>query len=98
MALTDEQKLDRKVWKFIGYWTCCSIDKYLKTRLYYVKAGKSIRVEDFDCCLAYANIRQCNLDENDLGMTMAEFEQWLIAHGVNRQVQKRVKRSLPLYD
>jgi hypothetical protein len=98
MKMTDQQKLDRKVWSFIGYMTCVSIDKYLKTRLYYVRTPKSIRVEDLDNVMAYAPIVQADLDERNMGMTLKQLEDWLISKGLKRQPQKRVKRSYSLYD
>ena len=94
---TPEQKAERAVWRLLGQLTAVGyIDKAIQERLYYVKGGKFIRVEDFDRILCYKVIRDHHLEP--VGMTVDQLEEWLIARGVKRQAEKRVKRSLPLYD
>ena len=96
--LTDEQKRDDRLWRFIGRWTCCSLDAYAKRHLYYLRGRKSIRVEDTDGMMAWAPIVQSDLIDNDLGLTMDEFEQWLISKGLPKRREKRARRSYSLYD
>ena len=97
MAMTPEQKAERAVWRLLGNLTAVGyIDKELQTRLYYVKSGNHIRVEDFDRVLCYKQIRDVHLEP--INMTIADLEKWLIDRGVLRQVERRVKRTAPLYD
>ena len=97
MSMTPEQKAERAVWRLLGNLTAVGyIDKDLQTRLYYVKSGSHIRVEDFDCVLCYKQIRDVHLEP--VNMTVADLEKWLIARGVERQAERRIKRMAPLYD
>ena len=97
MPMTPEQKAERAVWRLLGNLTSAGyIDKELQKRLYYVKAGNHIRVEDFDRALCYRQIRDAHLEP--VNMTVADLEKWLIARGVERQAERRIKRTAPLYD
>ena len=94
---TPEQKAERAVWRLLGQLTAVGyIDKAIQERLYYVKGGKFIRVEDFDSILCYKVIRDHHLEP--LNMTVNDLEAWLVARGIQRKAERRVKRSLPLYD
>lgn len=96
-TLTDDQKAENRVWRHLGYLTCVGfVDKEMRERLYYVKAGKYIRVEDLDSIMAYANIRDKDLEA--IGMTVSSLEQFLVSKGIEKKRQKRVKRQFPLYD
>lgn len=103
-ALTDDQKAENKVWRWLGNFTAQGMiskdqrDKDTGGGLYYYRKGKYIRVEDNWNCMAYANIRQCHLDESGLGFTLDTFEEWLKAHDVEKRREKRVKYNPPLYD
>lgn len=96
-TMSDDEKRERAVWRHLGELTCCGyIDKEMQKRLYYVKAGKHIRVEDEDSVMAYTHIHDSDLEP--IGMTVAQLEAFLVSKGVKRQRQKRVKYAAPLYD
>ncbi len=95
-TLTDAQKRENAIWRHLGYLTCAAIDSYTRERMDYVRGPKFIRLEDWDNYLAYANIREDDLEK--LGMTLKDLEAFLISKGVKRKAQKRVKRSYSLYD
>ena len=96
-TLSDEEKADNRVWRHLGYLTCVGfVDKYMQQNIDYVRGPKFIRVEDRDCVMAYANIREDDLKE--INLTLADLEKFLVSRGVKRKAQKRVKRSYSLYD
>lgn len=96
-TLSDAQKADNRVWRRLGELTCIGfVDKDMQTRMNYIRGPKFIRLEDWDCIMAYANIREHDLE--GLGMSLKDLEAFLISKGVKRKAQKRMKPSFSLYD
>jgi len=97
VKMSEEQKAENAVWRHLGYLTCVGfVDKEMQTRMHYVKGSKFIRLEDWDSCMAYANIRNSDLEA--IGMTVSSLEQFLVSKGIKRKAQKRMKRQFSLYD
>lgn len=97
--LTDEQKLERKVWRVLGRLTCCGyVDKDMQQGLQFIRKGNFIRVEDSSYIMAYNNIRNEDLADEGLDMTVDQLAEWLTARGVKKAREKRVKPFRSLYD
>lgn len=98
--LTEAQKAENKVWRWLGNFAAQGMigKEQREAGLWYIRKGKFIRVEDEWRCMAYANIRQRDLDESNLGMTLDTLEEWLKERGVTRRREKQVKYIPPLYD
>lgn len=98
-TLTYEQKLERRIWRVLGRLTCCGyVNKELQQGLQFIRKGNFIRVEDSSYIMAYHNIRNQDLEDEGLDMTIDQLAEWLTAHGVKRVREKRVKPFSSLYD
>lgn len=97
--LTDEQKLERKIWGVLGRLTCCGyVSKHMQQGLQFIRKGKYIRVEDSEYIMAYNNLTDAELAEEGLDMTIDQLADWLKARGVKKVNEKPVRRSYSLYD
>jgi hypothetical protein len=98
-ALTAGEKFDNKIWRWLGdFYVCGFIDKDFRKCLYYNKSGKHIQVADTENVMVYAYVRQADLDDAGIPLTLERFEKWLNENGIKRKARKRVKRSYSLYD
>lgn len=97
--MTDEQKLARRIWRALGQLTCCGyVDKAMQQGLTFIRKGNFIRVEDSNYIMAYNNIRNQDLKDEGLNMTIDQLAEWLKAQGVKQAREKRVKPFRSLYD
>lgn len=101
--LTEEQKSERRMWKFLGNMYCTSFDRYIKQGCTYIRTPNSIRLEDADYRLPYGSITKGDLIDAKLDMDLDGLEKWLQAHGIRRKgnrrrTQAQIRASMPLYD
>lgn len=101
--LTEEQKAERKVWKFLGDQYATSFDASLKADCSYIRTPNRIRIEDSSQRLPYGSITWADLLDAKMDMDLNELEAWLKAHGVQRKpnprrTQAQIRASMPRYD